>query len=82
MFIGVIVSLITILVINKFTIVDNCLDNGGSFSYETGQCLLANNEIHTASFTPYLVGIYFILGIIIAFTVFRIIKKLFKLNTE
>lgn len=78
LFIGVITSLVVILLINKFTVVDDCLDNGGSFDYQTGQCLLANGEIHVANFTNYLVALYFIVGISIAFIVSRLIKKLFK----
>ena len=78
LFVSVIISIIVILVINDFTIVDDCLDNGGTFNYETGQCLLANNEIYVASYARYLIGFYFVFGISLAFGVSRLLKKLLK----
>lgn len=80
LFIGVITSLVVILLINKFTVIDDCLDNGGSFDYQTGQCLLANGEVHVANFTNYLVALYFVIGISMAFIVSKLIKKLFKIK--
>jgi len=80
LFIGVITSLVIILLINKFTVVDDCLDNGGSFDYQTGQCLLASGELHVANFTNYLVALYFVIGITIAFIVSKLIKKFFKIE--
>ena len=75
LYIGVVTSIIVILLINKFTIVDDCLDQGGSFDYKIGQCVLANGEVHISHFTNYLVAMYFILAIAIAFGVSRLIKK-------
>ncbi|NMP14801.1 hypothetical protein [Thalassotalea sp. Y01] len=79
MFFGVIVAVLVILLINEFTIVDDCLDHGGRFDYQTGQCLLADAKVHVASFTNYLVALYFVLAIAIAFAGSRLTKKLFKL---
>jgi len=75
LFIGVIISIIVVLIINNFTVVDDCLDHGGHFDYKAGQCVLATGEVHVASFTNYLVAIYFIIAIAIAFTVSRLIKR-------
>lgn len=80
-FAGVITSVIVILLINNFTVVDDCIEHGGHFDYKTAKCLLASGEVHVASFTHYLVAIYFILGIAIAFGVLRIIKK-FLVNQD
>jgi hypothetical protein len=80
LFIGVITSLVVILLINKFTVVDDCLDNGGSFDYQTGQCLLVNGDIHVASFTHYLIAFYFIMAISIAFVVSKLVKRLFNVK--
>ncbi|NMP31996.1 hypothetical protein HII17_10495 [Thalassotalea sp. M1531] len=81
LFVGVISSIIIILLINDFTVVDDCLNHSGSFNYKTGQCELANGEIHKASFTNYLVAMYFVVGIALAFVISKIVRKLFKLNT-
>lgn len=78
-FIGVIVSFLVIWLLNDFILVDDCVDHGGVFSYETGKCLLANNEIYIADFTNYLIALYFFIGIIVAVTTSRIIKKIFKI---
>lgn len=78
LFIGVITSIIIILLINNFTVVENCLEHGGSFDYKIGKCILANGDIYIANFTNYLVAMYFVLGITIAFSVSRIIKKFYK----
>ncbi|TPH16090.1 hypothetical protein [Litorilituus lipolyticus] len=75
LFIGVVISIIVVLLINNFTVVDDCLDHGGSFDYKAGQCVLETGEIHVASFTNYLIAIYFIIAIAVAFTVSRLIKR-------
>ena len=36
-FIGVFVSLIIIWIINKFTLVDSCLEKNGDFNYKKGK---------------------------------------------
>tara|TARA_R110000787_G_scaffold72119_8_gene160820 strand:- start:31 stop:294 length:264 start_codon:yes stop_codon:yes gene_type:complete len=79
-FIGVIFSLFVIWLINDFILVDDCLDHGGSFSYPTGKCLLANNETYTASFTTHLIVLYFFIGIIVAVMTAKLIKKIFKIE--
>lgn len=80
-FLGVTTSIIVILILNHFTIVDNCLDHGGSFDYKIGRCILANGETHVASFTHYLMASYFILAIVIAFGVSKLINKLLRNKT-
>ncbi|WP_286266940.1 hypothetical protein [Thalassotalea atypica] len=79
-FIGVIVSIIVILVLNKFTIVDNCLDHGGQFNYQTGKCILANSEIYTAEYTNYLIALYFLMGILVAYVTSKFIRKALSKN--
>lgn len=80
-FAGVIASVVVILLINNFTVVDDCIQHGGHFDYKTAKCLLASGEVHVASFTHYLVAAYFILGIAIAFAISRLIKR-FLVNQD
>ena len=79
-FIGVIFSLFIIWLINDIILVEDCLDHEGIFSYQTGKCLLANNEIYTSSFTSYLIALYFFIGIIVAVITSKLIKKIFKIK--
>ncbi|REL27248.1 hypothetical protein DXX93_12180 [Thalassotalea euphylliae] len=75
-FIGVIASVIVIAFLVNLTIVDDCLDNGGAFSYETGQCVLANQEIYVASYHTYLVALYFFIGVTVAFCISKLVRKI------
>ncbi|SET40714.1 hypothetical protein [Thalassotalea agarivorans] len=75
LFVGAIVAIIVILVLNDFTIVDRCLEQGGSFDYEQGHCLLANGEIYVWDKTPYLVAFNFIVAIVLAFITSRLLKR-------
>ncbi|MBU2924098.1 hypothetical protein Q4530_05350 [Colwellia sp. 1_MG-2023] len=79
-FIGVIISFLIIWLINDVILVDGCTEQGGVFSYKTGKCLLANNEVYTADFTNYLMALYFFIGIVVAVTTSRLIKKIFKIT--
>ncbi len=49
-FIGVFVSLLVIWVINDLLLIQPCLDEGGVFQYEKGQCLLENGSIYHNGF--------------------------------
>ncbi|WP_448555697.1 hypothetical protein [Thalassotalea montiporae] len=77
-FIGVIASVVVIALLVNFTIVDDCLDKGGAFSYETGKCLLANQEIYVASYHTYLVALYFFIGVTVAFYVSKLVRKILR----
>ena len=79
-FTGVIASFIVIWLVNDIFLVDSCLDNGGSFLYRTGECLLANGEVTTSTFGSYLIALYFVLALSIAYGVSSIIRKVFKID--
>jgi hypothetical protein len=79
LFIGVLVSFIAIWLVNDYLLVDQCLDNGGSFNYSKGLCLLANGEIKTSALGKYLIAIYFFMGILISLFVSFSIRKIFKI---
>lgn len=79
LFIGVLVSFIAIWLVNDYLLVDQCLDNGGSFNYSKGLCLLANGEIETSALGNYLIAIYFFMGILISLFISFSIRKIFKI---
>ncbi|MFT6901094.1 MAG: hypothetical protein ACJAXS_001282 [Colwellia sp.] len=79
LFIGVLVSFMAIWLVNDYLLVDQCIDNGGSFNYSKGFCLLANGEIKTSGLGKYLIAIYFFMGIFISLFVSFSIRKIFKI---
>jgi hypothetical protein len=80
LFVGVIFSFIAIWLVNDYFFVDQCLDNGGSFDYSKGECLLANGEIKAAEIGKYLIAIYFFMGILISLFVSFSIRKIFNIE--
>jgi hypothetical protein len=78
-FIGVIISFIAIWLVNDFLLVDKCLDNGGSFNYSAGECLLENGNVQASPLGKYLIAIYFFMGLLIALSVSLCIRKIFKI---
>jgi hypothetical protein len=80
LFIGVIISFITIWFVNDFLLVDKCLDSGGSFNYSKGECLLENGDTETSDLVKYLITIYFFIAILIALSVSFFIRKIFKIK--
>jgi len=80
MFIGVIFSFFAIWLVNDYLLVEHCLDNGGSFNYSKGECLLENGNVIASALGKYLIAIYFFMGISIALTVSFSIRKIFKIK--
>jgi hypothetical protein len=80
LFIGVIVSFIVIWFVNNFFLVDPCLNNGGSFNYSKGVCLLENGGEAASALGKYLIVIYFFLAIFIALSVSFSIRKIFNIK--
>ena len=80
LYIGVICSLIAIWFMNDYLLVGQCLDNGGSFDYSKGECLLENGEIRASDLGSYIMAIYFFMGIIISLLVSFSIRKIFKIE--
>jgi hypothetical protein len=80
-FVGVIVSFLAIWIVNDFVLVDQCLDNGGSFNYSAGECLLENGDVESSPLGKYLIAIYFFMGFLIALAVSLCIRKFFKMDS-
>ncbi|MFB0980079.1 MAG: hypothetical protein QMC62_04075 [Alteromonadaceae bacterium] len=79
LFIGVIVSFIAIWFVNDLLLVEQCLDNSGSFNYSKGECLLQNGDIKVSDLGNYLIAIYFFMGILISLMVSFSLRKIFKI---
>lgn len=79
-FFGVICSFFVIWLINDYLLVDQCLDNGGQFKYETGECLLASKEVVQPAYGNKLIAAYFFIGIFIAYFISLLVRKLFNIN--
>ena len=80
LFIGVIVSFIAIWLVNDLLLVEKCLDSGGSFNYNKGECLLENGEMKVSELGKYLIAIYFFMGILISLFISFSIRKIFKIE--
>ena len=79
LFIGVIISLIAIWLVNDYLLVDQCRDSGGSFDYSTAECLLQNGDVKASELGPYIMAIYFFMGLFISLFVSFSIRKTFNI---
>ena len=80
LFIGVIVSFIAIWFVNDLLLVEQCLENNGSFNYNKGECLLENGEVKVSELGNFLIEIYFFMGMLISLSVSFLIRKVFKIE--
>ena len=78
--IGVFTSLLAIWSLHTFLMVDDCLDQSGSFDYSTGKCLLENGQVYASSIETMALVLYFVVGFGVSFIVSTGIRKLFKMN--
>ena len=76
-FIGVFVSLLVIWVINDLLLIQPCVNEGGVFQYEKGQCLLEDGNIFTTGFEMPLVVLYVVIGFGVSYFVSHIFNKIF-----
>jgi hypothetical protein len=71
---GVFSSLLCIWLLHSFLIVDDCLDNGGSFDYKTSQCLLENGQLYENTFTSIALIVYVVVGFVVSLTVAKFLR--------
>jgi hypothetical protein len=76
--IGVFSSLFAIWSLHTFLMVDDCLDQGGSFDYATAKCLLENGQVYESNLATTALVLYFVVGFGVSFIVSSVIRKLFK----
>ncbi|WP_114325759.1 hypothetical protein [Candidatus Colwellia aromaticivorans] len=80
LFIGVIFSLVAIWLVNDYLLVDQCLDNGGSFDYSKAECLLENGDVKSSELGAYFMAIYFFMGVLISLFFSFSIRKIFNVE--
>ena len=78
--VGVLVSLFVIWILHEVLIVKDCLENEGSFQYNSGKCLLESGQIYQSNLETMALFLYFFVGFIVSLLVSRLIKKIFKIN--
>jgi hypothetical protein len=77
--VGVFTSLIAIWALHQFIMVDECLDQGGSFQYSSGKCLLESGLVHESSLATMALVLYFVVGFTVSLLVATIIRKIFNI---
>jgi hypothetical protein len=78
--IGVLTSLFAIWSLHTFLIVDDCLDQAGSFDYATAKCLLENGQVYDSNLASTAIVLYFVVGFGVSFIVSTMIRKLFNIK--
>ena len=78
---GVFSSLLCIWLLHSFFIVDDCLDNGGSFDHKTSQCLLVNGQLYENTFSSIALIVYVVVGFVVSLTVAKLVRVVFIKTT-
>ncbi len=78
--IGVFTSLFVIWALHTFIVVDDCVEQGGSYQYSSGMCLLENGQLYDASLATLVVVLYFFVGFAVSLLVSATIRRLFSIN--
>jgi hypothetical protein len=78
--IGVFTSLLAIWSLHTFLVVDDCLEQGGSFDYATAKCLLENGQVYDSNIATLVLVLYFVVGFGVSFIVSSVIRKFFNIK--
>jgi hypothetical protein len=78
--VGVFTSLLVIWALHTYIVVDDCLDNGGSFQYNTGKCLLENGQLYDSTLENMVVALYCVVGFVVSLLVSSLIRKFFNIK--
>lgn len=78
--IGVFSSLFAIWLLHNYLMVDDCLDQGGSFDYATAKCFLSSGQVLDPKIESFALVLYFVVGFGVSFIVSSIIKKLINIK--
>lgn len=79
-FVGVFVSLLVIWKINDVMLITPCLNEGGKFQYEKGQCILADGSLFTTGFEMPLVIAYVVIGFSVSYFIAKMFRKFLKIE--
>jgi len=77
-FIGVFVSLLVIWKVNDIFLITPCIEQGGVFQLEKGQCVLKDGQLFSTGFEMPLVILYVIIGFSVSFFVAKLIGVVLK----
>ncbi|WP_076420915.1 hypothetical protein [Colwellia sp. UCD-KL20] len=77
-FVGVFVSLLVIWKINDVMLITPCIEQGGVFKFEKGQCILSDGSLYTTGFEMPLVILYVVIGFSVSYFISKLIRKVFK----
>lgn len=81
-FMGVFCSLLVIWLMNEMLLINPCLEQGGTFIFEKGQCVLADGSLFTTGFEVPLVFAYVVVGLSVSYFVSHIIQKIVNTDAE
>jgi len=77
--VGVLASLFVVWWLHGFLLVDSCLDNGGSFNYETNLCTGGNSQIIELATSSTMLVTYCIVIMVVSLLTASLIRKIFKI---
>jgi len=77
-FIGVFISLLVIWKINDIWLIGACTDQGGTFQYEQGKCVLEDGTLYITGYETLLVFVYAVVGLTVAYFVSKALQKVIK----
>jgi hypothetical protein len=76
--VGVFSSLFVIWLLHGFLVVDDCVEQGGTFDYAISKCVLEDGLVYESSIATLVIVLYFIIGFFVSFFVSTLIRKIFK----
>jgi len=77
--VGVLASLFVVWWLHGFLLVDSCLDNGGSFNYETNLCTGENSQVIELATSSTMLVTYCIVIMVVSLLTASLIRKTFKI---
>lgn len=77
--VGVLASLFVVWWLHGFLLVDSCLDNGGSFNYETNLCTGENSQVIELATSSTMLVTYCIVIMVVSLLTASLIRKIFKI---
>jgi hypothetical protein len=80
LYIGVIVSLIAIWLVNDYALIDQCQSHGGRINYHKAECLLENGDVRILELETYFMALYFFMGILISLFVSFSLRRIFNIK--
>jgi hypothetical protein len=75
-FIGVFASLLVIWALHTYLVVDDCIEQGGSYQYRTNACLLENGQLYASDLGTSIIAMYFFVGFVVSLLVSILIRKI------